>query len=221
LKSKCLTEYMKPNYAREHLLSDQILSDNHSSERSLVERVLAEDNEACKEFIVRYKRLIGHIIYRMVDNPADREDLCQEIWIKAFKHLKHFQFRSLLSTWLGRITYNTVINHLRKSGIPLYNDISVDFEDSETELHYKNTAVTSEQIVERRELSAEIDTAIRKLPEQYRLIITLFHLDGMNYHQIGDITGLPEGTVKSHLFRARKALKKILTASLKGEDIYQ
>jgi len=191
--------------------------DRYSPEKHLVDRILSGNEAAFTEFMRRYKGLVAHIVYRMVDNDADREDLHQEIWLKIFKNLQHFQFRSLLSTWVGRIAYNAAINYLRKSKTPLYNDIINSEEERDTISDNINT-VSPEQSVTNAELRHTVESAIRRLSPRFRMIITLYHLDEMNYRQIGEITGLPEGTVKSHLFRARKTLKTLLSNSCNKED---
>jgi len=90
-------------------------------ERELVERILDGDREAFLTFIDRYERLVKHIVFRMVDD-RDREELCQDVFMRAYRYLDGFRFEAKLSTWLARIARNTCLNHLEKKEMPLYTD---------------------------------------------------------------------------------------------------
>ena len=91
-------------------------------ERELVERILDGDREAFLTFIDQYERLVKHVVYRMVDDDRDREELCQDVFVRAHRYLDGFRFESKLSTWLARIARNTCLNHLEKKDMPLYAD---------------------------------------------------------------------------------------------------
>jgi len=179
----------------------------YSADKLLIEGVQKGDEQAYCSFIEQYKRLVSHIVYRMLDNNEDREDICQEVFIKAIKNINKFKFQSKLSAWIGRITVNSCINHKRKLNIPTYNN--VDSEDTTLE-GLTTSQWTPEIHIERSDISVRLETAISMLPDTYRTIITLFHVDEMSYIQIGEIMDLPEGTVKSYLFRGRSKLKSIL-----------
>lgn len=197
------------------------MSDIIPDDKNLIERITSGDKQAFKEFIERFQRLVSHIVFRMVDNTADREDVCQEIFIKAYKNLKNFKFQSQLSTWIGRIAFNTGVNYLRKLKTPLLDDINIEDETIEpVQLDYPGNA-SPENIIEQHDIANRIESAVNRLPANHRTIITLYHIDEMSYAQIGEIMELPEGTVKSYLFRARKSLKKILTNKYQREDIYE
>ena len=154
--------------------------------------------------------MVSHIVFRMVDNTADREDVCQEIFIKAYKNLKNFKFQSQLSTWIGKIAFNSCVNHLRKLKIPMFDDINIKEENIDTVRWEHAEHESPEHDIEKRDIANRIESAVNRLPANHRTIITLYHIDEMSYAQIGEIMELPEGTVKSYLFRARKSLKKIL-----------
>src|SRR5512137_1325047 len=90
----------------------------------LLERVKAGDRWAYRTFIEKYQRLVAAIVFRMVYNAADREELSQEVFLKIFAHIGEFQGGAKVSSWIGRITSNTCINHLRKKRLPLFDDIA-------------------------------------------------------------------------------------------------
>ncbi|KPK88650.1 hypothetical protein AMJ80_10805 [bacterium SM23_31] len=197
------------------------MSDFNSDDNDLIERITSGDKQAFKEFIERYRRLISHIVFRMVDNTADREDVCQEIFIKAYKNLKNFKFQSQLSTWIGKIAFNSCVNYLRKLKIPMFDDISIEEETFDTVQWENEEHESPEHEIEKRDIANRIKSAVSRLPANHRTIITLYHIDEMSYAQIGEIMELPEGTVKSYLFRARKLLKAKLMKNYQREDIFR
>jgi RNA polymerase sigma-70 factor (ECF subfamily) len=185
-------------------------------ESVLIEQIINGDNDAFRKMISKYQGLVSHIVYRMIDNSADREDLCQDIFVKAYKNLKNFRKESKLSTWIGRIAFNTCSNYLKKLKAPLYDDLAGEDETIED---FFSDGVTPEEFTHKSETSGIIENAINRLPVHYKTAITLYHIDSLTYDQIGEIMNMPEGTVKSHLFRARKLLKGILMKSLEHEGM--
>lgn len=173
-------------------------------EKQLVQRILDGEAKAFKEFIEQYKRLVAHIVFRMVTNLTDREDVCQDVFVKAYENMRGFQFQSKLSTWLARIAYNTCVNYMEKKRVPLYDDkIAGDG-------MFDNPASNPYDEAEVSDMSRLLYEQVYALPILYRTIVTLFHLEGMKYAEIGQILQLPDGTVKSYLFRARKMLREKL-----------
>ncbi len=173
----------------------------------LIDDILAGNTNGYQTFIEHYQRLVCHIVFRMVANKSDREDLCQEVFIKAYQNLASFQFKSKVSTWLATIAYNSCINHLSKRKVLLFDDLVTDEKslDGFTADHISPYDYTADG-----DIFSRLQKEIEKLPIQYRTILTLYHLDEMSYAEIGEIMRLPEGTVKSYLFRARKCLKELL-----------
>lgn len=176
-------------------------------EKQLIKQIMDGDTRAFKTFIDTYKRLVAHMVFRMVANPSDREDLCQEVFVKAYQNVQYFQFQSKISTWLARIAYNSCVNYLQKKRLPLLED-SLSDESSLENLAsswqdpYTEAAGTDIAHLLRQRIDA--------LPPLYRAIVTLYHLDGMTYDEISNILDLPAGTVKSYLFRARRLLREKL-----------
>ncbi len=181
-------------------------------------RILNGHVDEFETVIQDYQRLVSHIVFRLVANQADREDICQEVFVKVYRNLASFQSKSKLSTWIGRIAYNTSINHLEKKRVPLLDDISSEEKGIDNEPSAQISPFDSARQTEMSEILRE---AIMMLPTQYQMVVTLFHLEEMSYQEISEVMGLPEGTLKSHLFRARKLLKKGLTETYRQEDLCQ
>jgi RNA polymerase sigma-70 factor (ECF subfamily) len=184
--------------------------------RQLVNEILAGNTVAFERIIKCYERLVSHIVFRIVTNEADQQDVCQEVFIKVFHNLPKFQFESKLSTWIGKIAYNTCINYLKKKKVPLFDDYVGSDQSMD---NYLTETVCPDDFAEARDLNARLQVEISKLPVQFRTILTLYHLDEMSYAEIAEITQLPDGTVKSYLFRARKQLKERLVAKYQLEEL--
>lgn len=202
---------------------------NNLSDNYLVERVLAGDTRAFGAIIKNTEGLVAQIVYKMVDNAEDRKDIAQDVYLKAFRHLSGFQFKSKLSTWIGQIAYNSCLNHLEKKkpvlpgGMMEENGPGNESLDSIDGKPFYAAGYTSdtdiEAIISGNERRAILTSAIEALSPIYKTLITLYHREEMSYEEIGLITGMPEGTLKSYLFRARKALKDCLLLTYKKEEL--
>ena len=184
--------------------------------RSLVKNTLAGNKKAFESIVEQHQRLVSHIVFRMIQNAADQEDICQDVFLKVYQNLRGFQFESKLSTWIARIAYNTCLSYLEKKRVPLFDDLSSEEKTIET---VSDCSYRPDQLVEGKETSFVLRSEIEKMPVHYRTILTLYHLDQMSYSEIGETMELPEGTVKSHLFRARRLLKERLLAKYRREDL--
>ena len=181
-------------------------NDDHIEDRLLAQRILNGDVNAFGEIIKSTRALVGSIVFKMTANSADGADLIQDVYLKAFKNLKTFKFESRLSTWIARIAYNTCLNFIKKKtpGLPDTIDNSAD--------NTVENANSTEAYLDEKELKTILTSEIEKLPLVYKTIINLYHQEQLSYNEIGTIMGLPEGTVKSYLFRARKLLKNNISA---------
>ncbi len=188
------------------------MADNHLE----IERILTGDHKAFEAFVKRYQRLVSHIVFRMIPNDEDRRDICQDVFIKIHQSLGSFRHESKLSTWIGRVAYNRCLNYLEKKKVPLYEDLCREGETVDSVI---GSAIRPDEYAEDQDRSARLRHEIAGLPAQFRTIVTLYHLDEMTYPEIGDIMKLPEGTVKSYLFRARKLLKEKLLAKYQLEEL--
>jgi len=169
---------------------------------------------------------VVHVVFRLVSRSEDREEICQEVFIKVYQNLSSFKFQSKLSTWIGKIAYTTTINYLRKFKLPINSKQKMSSGSSENNDEFFDPIDTIQSedpspldIIEKQDMSELIQKNIKQLPTPYQTIITLYHLDHMSYQEIAKIMELPEGTVKSYLFRGRKKLKDLLVLELEGEEI--
>jgi len=184
--------------------------------RALVDRILEGDKNAFKQLVDNYQRLVSHIVFRLIKDRQDREDICQDVFVKVYQNLGRFRFESKLSTWIGQIAYNTGISYLEKKKLPVVEEATADFEKPADGFE----SPRPDKLAESKEIAEHIRGEIGKLPVHYRVVLTLYHLDSMSYAEIADIMKLPEGTVKSHLFRGRKMLKNNLIAKYRVEELW-
>lgn len=174
---------------------------------------VAQGNQPAFELLIRkHQRLVAHMVGRLVNNPEDLEEICQDVFLKVYDKISEFNFQSKLSTWIATIAYRHAINHLRKKKI-MIADLPEDKNFAEQFISDSNPHETLHDI-EMEELTMKM---IDQLPPQYKIVLTLYHLEDMNYAEIGQATGMPEGTVKNYLFRARHLLKEKVKTYLAKE----
>ena len=181
----------------------------------LVARALAGSQEAFRDLVLRFERPVYSLIARMVQDPATAEDLAQEAFVKAYRSLHTYDASRKLSSWLFKIAHNTTIDHLRRH-VP--DTVSLEAPQDE-EGRGGLAAVLSDDSVEnpaaaaeRRDMARSLERAISRLRPEYREAVVLFYLEGATYQEICDVTGLPLGTVKTNLHRARKELAAEMSA---------
>jgi len=179
------------------------------NEKEVVTKILKGDMRAFELLVKQYERLVFYVISRLIKEQEDIEDICQEVFIKVHKSLFRFNFQSKLSTWIAQVTYFTAINYLKK----YKNERITDYPDDIENYHF--TTENPEQLLTKKEVANYVEALILELPEKYRTVITLYHLNEFSCEEIGEITGMPEGTIKNYLFRARKLLKHKIEVYLK------
>jgi RNA polymerase sigma factor (sigma-70 family) len=191
-------------------------------ERELVKRILSGSNSAFGELIKNTQRLVFSITLRMLNNPSDNDDICQDIFIKAYTNISKFKFDSKLSTWIARIAYTTCVNHIQKKKTGLLDDMIIRDEEEDESFSNRikddSTEMPDESLFI-KELKSRLAEEINLLPPLLKTIIGLYHQEEMSYVEIVEVTGLPVGTVKSYLFRGRKLLKEKLTKKFKQEHL--
>jgi RNA polymerase sigma-70 factor (ECF subfamily) len=185
------------------------------TDAQLVAHALAGSQEAFRDLVLRFERPVYSLIARMVQDPALAEDLSQEAFVKAYRSLHTYDASRKLSSWLFKIAHNTTIDHLRRH-VP--DTVSLEAPQDE-EGRGGLAAVLSDDSVEnpaaaaeRRDMARSLERAISRLRPEYREAVVLFYLEGATYQEICDVTGLPLGTVKTNLHRARKELAAEMSA---------
>lgn len=168
------------------------------NDATLIRRIQAGDRHAFRWLIKSHERLVHGVVWKIVGNQADTEDIAQEVFLKVHEKLGTFHQESKLSTWIAKIAYNQALSHLRKRDILQY---SLDVEDEAFRDRIRGEGTSPDERLETQELKTLVHEAIGQLPLPYRTLIDLFHIQEMSYAEIVEISGLPEGTVKSYLFR--------------------
>jgi RNA polymerase sigma-70 factor (ECF subfamily) len=180
------------------------------TDAELVASAIEGSQEAFRELVVRFERPVYSLVARMVQDTATAEDLAQETFVKAYRSLRSYDPARKLSSWLFKIAHNTTIDHLRRNvpeTVPL--EAPQDREEGRGGL----AAVLADGSVEdpaaaaeRRDMARSLERAIARLRPEYRESVVLFYIEGASYQDICEATGLPLGTVKTNLHRARKEL---------------
>lgn len=168
------------------------------------------DQRAFAKLMDKYQKPLYYHVLKMVKNHEQVEDLVQEAFMKAFNNLDSYNTNYAFSTWLYRITTNHTIDYLRKKKLKTTSiDEPVKTKDGEMEIQISDKAETDRNII-KKERRLIIHEAIKNLPEKYRKVIEMRHLDELSYQEISEQLDLPLGTVKAHIFRAREMLYKAL-----------
>lgn len=173
-------------------------------EHWLVRQAQTGDTDAFEALVNRHAQLVYNLALRTLNNPQEAEDIAQETFVRVWKGLPQFRAESRFSTWLYRITTNLCYNRLprlKDELAALHPDESLMLADGR--LPIETGLLTAE-------LCDHIFSAIDDLPDSYRLLIALRHLQGMSYAEIARVTDMPLGTVKTGIFRARRLLRQAL-----------
>lgn len=178
----------------------------------LIQCCIKGNQDAFAEIVSRYKNLVYSIILRMVNDHEEANDLAQEVFIKVYKNLDKYSPEYKFSTWIMRITTNLVIDYRRKR-----KQETIPIEDMDYEIASEETPEGS---YIQKEQENVLNTAIKSLPDMYRIPIILYHQQDLSYQEIGDIIGEPLSKVKNRIFRGRKMLKEKLI-EMKGVRHYE
>ena len=160
-----------------------------------------------EELVRRYQRPISAYVYRMVGNYESALDLTQEIFIKVYASLRKYRSEFKFSTWIYKIAHNAAVDHLRRSSTR-EQSLTNGNDSDQFELPIESRRLSPEQESERKERRVEIESVVRALPANYRELIILRHSQDLTYEEIVEVTGLPLGTVKNRLFRAREMMRQ-------------
>ena len=183
------------------------------ADRALVEAVLANRAGAFEHLVRDYQGLCWHVVQRMVRHPEDTRELCQEAFLRVHRYLHQYRFDSPLKSWIGQVAYSVAKRHLERKRIALA-DMHVgggmDEDDGPSLLDNIGDGVDLQDAHAQADDERELHAAIERLPPLQRTILTLYHLEELPIGEIATITGLAEGTIKSHLFRSRKTLREFL-----------
>ena len=187
-------------------------SAERAADRALAEAVLANQPGAFERLVKQYQGLCFHIINRMVRQPDDTRELCQDTFLRVHRYLHQYRGESSLQAWIGQVAYSVAKRHLERKRIPLQE--AADPSEHQALLENVGDAFDLEKSNIDDESSRVLHEAIETLPPLQRTLLTLYHLDEMPIGEIAAMTGLAEGTIKSHLFRSRQRLRQVLEARM-------
>ncbi|MCX7736049.1 MAG: sigma-70 family RNA polymerase sigma factor [Candidatus Kapabacteria bacterium] len=177
-------------------------------DKKIIKIILDGNKSAFSLLQKKYKPLITSLIRKMIKNEDDVQDLVQETFIKTYNSLDKYQETYPFSSWLFKLASNHCIDFLRKKRL---TTISLQFQNSESDEEQEYEIVDNSNMPDSEILSNErtiiIKEAISQLPDNYQLIIHLRHEEELDYQEISERMNIPLGTVKAHLFRARKILE--------------
>lgn len=187
-----------------------------AAEKRLVRRLKTRAPDAFETLVGRYQSRVFNLVYRMLGNREEAEDLAQEVFITIFKRIDDFRGEASLSTWIYRIASNHCINrrkylgrrrHYSRSSL---SDVGDRIEMSGGRAGVTNRPPRPDEMLEGLQMELAIQQAISSLDGDQRLLVVLRDIQGLTYEEIAEITELPDGTVKSRLHRARMSLKEKL-----------
>jgi len=177
-----------------------------ATDAELVRGALDGSQAAFKEIVVRYQRQVFGVIARVVRDEGRAEELAQDTFVRAFRALHTYDQQRRFSAWLLTVAHHLAIDEVRKcevTTVPL--DAPLRDDRQPLQIPDRSTPPPNAEL-ERAELAKVLRTAISRLRPEYRELVTLKYEQEMEYHEIAEITGLPAGTIKSSLHRARKEL---------------
>jgi RNA polymerase sigma-70 factor (ECF subfamily) len=169
-------------------------------QNDLIKGCIDGDRSAQYAFYKKYSKAMYNISYRIINDPDDAADVLQEAFLSAYKYMHSFKGESSVGAWLKRIVVNASINHIKKNRV-MYEPIE-NHEDAREEISMKDEDIILEL--------DRVRSAIQQLPDGFRMVFSLYLLEGYDHREISGILGITESTSKSQYNRAKKKLKEIL-----------
>jgi RNA polymerase sigma-70 factor (ECF subfamily) len=186
-----------------------------SEDREYVERILAGEPEVFEALVRKYNRMAGAIAFGIIGDFHEAEDVTQEAFLKAFRVLHTLRDAGRFRGWFAGLVRTKALDALRKKGsrteVGVVEDaVSVEASGLAERLHGVGQFRSLEDDPAREESKQKVLEAIRELPREDRIVVTLKHMEGLSYKEISDITGASVSSIESRLFRARQQLRKRL-----------
>jgi len=181
----------------------------------LVRRVQAGNTEAFEELVRRYERKVYNITYRLMGNEQDASEALQDAFLRAYRFIGKFQFKSSFFTWLYRIATNVSLSKLRRRD--KLHTISLDQpvnEAGDLPFEIPDVKYGPEKLMKQRELRAALQKSVDELPEDYRSVVVLRDLEGLSNEEVSKVLNLSVAAVKSRLHRGRLVLREKLVSYL-------
>jgi RNA polymerase sigma-70 factor, ECF subfamily len=190
----------------------------NNNDYDIVQRILAGEQKAYSELVDRHKDKAMSLAVRMLKNHHEAEEVLQDAFVRAFRALPSFEWKSNFSTWFYRIVFNLCSTLLSKRGDQRVISIHDD-EEENSAVQIASPDEVPDIELEQKELKQIVQQEIDRMPIEYSAILTLFVVQDMSYDEIVSTTGLPLGTVKNRLFRARTLLRNAVLKHYSGSVI--
>ena len=179
------------------------------TDAELVSRCINGDSSAFEEIVTKYKKLVYSVVYKMISDREEVNDVSQEVFIRLYKSLEKYNPEYKMSTWIVKITSNLCLDTLRKK-----KQDTVTLDDA---IGVSSDVDTPEDTLIKNQRTELINNAINELPEKYKVLIVLFHNNGMSYEEMTKVLNEPMSIIKNRLYRARLMLKEKLDSARKEE----
>lgn len=187
------------------------MSSGSQDEAALVAEAIGGSELAFRTLVERYQRPVFSLVLRMVRDHGIAEDVTQEVFVKAWMALSRYDPRRRFASWLFKIASNAAIDQLRRKKLPTTPLETSDADQSSILDRLEDERSESpDTLVKRRELSAALEAAVAALRPEYRLVVLLRFREELPYKDIAEATGMPLGTVKTNLRRARREIEERL-----------
>lgn len=177
------------------------------TDAELISSAISGQPDGFEELVMRYQRQITSYVFRMLGDYESALDVTQEVFIKVYNSLDRYSVEYKFSTWIYRIAHNAAIDHMRRNSVTPQS-LEAENADGSFQIQLESRGSSPEQDRERTEWRAEIEAVVKDLPATYRDLIILRHSKDLSYDEIAEVTGLPLGTVKNRLFRARELMRE-------------
>ncbi len=197
--------------------AEQRRFESRNEDISLIQEALAGDQNSFSRLRQKYHDAIFNLIYRMIREKDEVEDLTQEAFIKAFGSLSSFNNEYAFSTWLYKIATNNCIDYIRRKKLQTFSiDKPIESKESDFSFELPDSTYEPDKEMISSQRKRLLEDAINSLPPKYRQVIVMRHQEELEYQEIARILKLPLGTVKAHIFRAREMLYKYLRDKLRN-----
>jgi RNA polymerase sigma-70 factor (ECF subfamily) len=187
-------------------------------EARLIDRLVARDERAFSALVRAYERRVFALVLRMIGNAAEAEDIAQEVFVQVFKSVGSFRRESKLSTWIYRIAINLCKNRSKYLRVRHASDQEPLEPDEGGGAAAFGASERPDDVATGKQVERVVQRALVALEPSFRECLVLRDLEDLSYEEIAEITGLPDGTVKSRIHRARARLKELVEEAL-GEKI--
>ncbi len=190
-------------------------------DRLLVARVLAGEQEVFGELVKRHQTRVFALARSLLRNQADAADIAQEAFVRAFGNLRRYRAEGSFSAWIAKITSNLAIDFMRRQKVQASTELTDDLPEpgaGHAGILASQLPADPQSAALRRELGAQLQEALGRLPEKHRAILILREIDGLSYQELSEALEIPVGTVMSRLFHSRAKMQEILREYLAGSE---